>query len=122
MTHLEIRFTIDDEAAADAIISALLIERLVACGQRIGPIRSRYWWSGSIEQSEEWLVLLKTRSELTHRVIDTIVERHPYETPEVLAVPIVAGHADYLDWIDDVTVEAGDATAGAGDATGGSVS
>jgi periplasmic divalent cation tolerance protein len=112
MTHLEVRFTIDDEAAADAIISALLAEKLVACGQRIGPIRSRYWWSGSIEQSEEWLVLLKTRSELSDRVIDTIVERHPYETPEVVAVPIVAGHADYLDWIDDVTGDAGDATKG----------
>lgn len=103
MTHVEIRFTIDDEAGADAIIGALLAERLVACGQRVGPIMSRYWWSGTIDQSEEWLVLVKTRSALTDRVVETIVEHHPYETPEVVAVPIVAGYAGYLDWIDDVT-------------------
>jgi periplasmic divalent cation tolerance protein len=113
MTHVEIRFTIDDEAGADAIVRALLAERLVACGQRMGPILSRYWWSGSVEQSEEWLVVVKTRSELTDRVVDTIVEHHPYETPEVVAVSIVAGYAGYLDWIDDVTGEIGDGPGGA---------
>ncbi|MGH9078497.1 MAG: divalent-cation tolerance protein CutA [Acidimicrobiales bacterium] len=104
---MEIRFTIDDKAAADTIVGALLAERLVACGQRIGPIISRYRWAGSIEEAEEWLVLLKTRSELIDRVIDVIVEHHPYETPEVVALPIVAGYAAYLDWIDDVTGEVG---------------
>jgi periplasmic divalent cation tolerance protein len=102
-THVEIRFTVDDEARADEITGALLTERLVACGQRIGPIRSRYWWSGALERSDEWLVLLKTRSDLTDRVIDKIVVQHPYETPEIVALPLVAGLADYLGWIDRVT-------------------
>jgi periplasmic divalent cation tolerance protein len=105
MTYVELRFTIDDETAADAIVGALLADHLVACGQRIGPITSRYWWSGAIEQSDEWMVLLKTRSTLADRVIERIVEQHPYDTPEVIVVPIVAGHTAYLDWIGDVTAE-----------------
>ncbi len=103
MTHVEIRFTVDDPRRADAIVGSLLAERVIACGQRVGPVVSRYWWSGSIEKTDEWLVLLKTRSELGPRVIEMIVERHPYDTPEVISLPIVGGHADYLDWIDDVT-------------------
>ncbi len=110
VTHVEIRFTVDDPARADAIVGSLLAERIIACGQRVGPIVSRYWWSGSIERTDEWLVLLKTRSELATRVIDMIVERHPYDTPEVVALPIVAGHAGYLEWIDDVTVVSDGAT------------
>ncbi len=106
MTHAEIRFTVDDPERADAIVGWLLDERMVACGQRMGPMVSRYWWSGTIERSDEWLVLLKTRSALVSRVIDMIVERHPYDTPEVVAVPIVSGHDGYLDWIDDVTRDA----------------
>ena len=46
---------------ADAIVGSLLARHLVACGQRTGPVTSRYWWNGSLEQAEEWLVLLKTR-------------------------------------------------------------
>ena len=107
MTHAEIRFTVDDPDRADTIVGSLLAERVIACGQRIGPVLSRYWWSGRIERSDEWLVLVKTRSELVSRVIDMIVERHPYDTPEVIAVPIVAAHGGYLDWIDHVTVGPG---------------
>ena len=115
VTHVEIRFSIDDKTRADQIIGALLARRLVACGQRIGPMTSRYWWSGKLEQSEEWLILLKTRSELTERVSDVITAHHPYETPEIVALPIVAGLAPYLDWIDTVT----GGTAGADEAAKG---
>ncbi len=103
MTYVEIRFTIDDPGAAMRIVDSLLAEHLVACGQRVGPILSRYRWAGAVEESEEWLVLLKTRADLADRVIEVVVGRHPYQTPEVVAVPVVAGHAGYLRWIDDVT-------------------
>jgi periplasmic divalent cation tolerance protein len=117
-THVEIRFTVDDEARADEITGVLLAERLVACGQRIGPIRSRYWWSGTLERSDEWLVLLKTRSDLTDRVINRIVAQHPYETPEVVALPLVAGLAEYLGWIDRVTRDRAEGTGEDGAVTG----
>lgn len=105
--HVEIRFTIDDAERADTIAGTLLAAHVVACAQRIGPIRSRYWWSGALQQSDEWLVLLKTRSELTGRVIETVRAHHPYDTPEILAVPVVAGLSGYLGWIDRVTAEGG---------------
>jgi periplasmic divalent cation tolerance protein len=103
MAYVQIQFAIDDVQTADAIVESLLAGHLVACGQRLGPMVSRYWWQGSIEQAEEWLVVLKTRSELASRVIDAIVDRHPYETPEVVALPIVQGSAAYLGWVQEVT-------------------
>lgn len=103
MGQVQVQFAIDDPERADAIVESLLARRLVACGQRLGPVTSRYWWNGSLEQAAEWLVLLKTRSELTSRVIESIVADHPYEVPEVVAVDIDQGSAGYLDWIVAVT-------------------
>jgi periplasmic divalent cation tolerance protein len=100
---VQIQFTIDDPDRADEIVGSLLAQRLVACGQRTGPVVSRYWWKDSLERAEEWLILLKTRAELTDRVTEAIVEAHPYETPEVIAVAITQGSPGYLDWIGEVT-------------------
>jgi periplasmic divalent cation tolerance protein len=107
VAHVQIQFTIDDPDRADRIIEQLLSDRVVACGQRAGPVVSRYWWRGSVERAEEWLVLLKTRSELGAEVIDAVVEAHPYETPEVVALGLVAGAPGYLAWIDQVTAATG---------------
>jgi periplasmic divalent cation tolerance protein len=65
---------------------------------------SRYWWKGSIEQSEEWLVLLKTRLELGPKVTKAVVGLHPYETPEVISLEISSGSAHYLDWVTDSVI------------------
>jgi periplasmic divalent cation tolerance protein len=101
--HVQVEFTIDDRAVGDAILDSLLADGMVACGQTVGPVVSRYWWDGSLEESEEWMVLLKTRTELSARVIDAIVAQHPYDTPEVVVLPIVDGARGYLEWIDEVT-------------------
>ncbi len=103
MGHVQVQFAIDDPVRADAMVESLLDSRLVACGQRTGPVRSRYRWQGSLEEAEEWLVLLKTRTELTDRVIELVVDQHPYETPEVIVVPVVGGARGYLEWIDRCT-------------------
>jgi periplasmic divalent cation tolerance protein len=107
MDHVQIQFSIDDPAAAEGIVAALLAERLVACGQTVGPVVSRYWWQGTVQQSEEWLVLLKTRADLGAAVIDAVVALHPYETPEVVVLPVSAGAPGYLRWIDEVTAADG---------------
>ncbi len=106
MPHVQIQFAIDDPVRADQIIEHLLVDRVVACGQRAGPVVSRYWWDGSLERAEEWLVLLKTRAELSPAVIAAVTAAHPYDTPEVVAVDLT-GAAGYLAWIDRVTVPAG---------------
>jgi periplasmic divalent cation tolerance protein len=103
VNYVQIQFAIDDPVRADAIIESLVAESLVACGQRMGPVTSCYRWKGTLERSSEWLVLLKTRAELEAQVIDGVVSRHPYETPEAISLPIGAGALAYLSWIDDVT-------------------
>ena len=105
MDCVQVQFAINDGEKADEIVAFLLVGHLVACGQRIGPMVSRYWWEGSLEQAEEWLVLLKTRAELAARVTDAIVGAHPYQTPEVITLAIVEGSPRYLEWIADATAE-----------------
>ena len=103
MSYVQVQFAIDDPEIADSIVESLLSDHLVACGQRSAPMISRYWWKGRLEHAEEWLVLLKTRSELAPQVVDAIRSRHPYETPEVVVLELVGGAPDYFEWIDDVT-------------------
>jgi periplasmic divalent cation tolerance protein len=107
MSHVQIQFTIDDPVRADGIIEQLLAARLAACGQRLGPVISRYWWEGALERAEEWLVLVKTRGDLAELAMDAVVAAHPYATPEVVVLALAAGSPGYLSWIDSVTVRAG---------------
>ena len=99
MECVQVHFTIGDPDGADRIVSELLADRLIACGQRVGPVMSRYSWHGAVESSEEWIVLLKTTAARADLVVDAIVAAHPYEEPEVLVTPIVGGSHSYLEWI-----------------------
>jgi periplasmic divalent cation tolerance protein len=74
-------------------------ERLAACVQVVGPIHSVYRWQGALENATEWLLLVKTTSERFGALRDAVVARHPYDVPEVVAVPIEAGLPEYLGWI-----------------------
>ena len=103
MSYVQVQFAIDDSSIADGIIESLLQDHLVACGQRTGQVISRYWWRDSLEQADEWLVLLKTRAGLAPRVVDEVARQHPYETPEVIVLSIADGLPGYLEWIDTVT-------------------
>lgn len=87
---------------ADVIAGALLADRLAACVQII-PIRSRYLWKGQVERAEEQLLLIKTREPLFETVRARIRELHSYETPEIVALPVVAGDAGYLAWLGEAT-------------------
>jgi periplasmic divalent cation tolerance protein len=101
--HVQVQFTIDDEAARDAIIHELLRRRLVACAQTVGPVTSRYWWQGEINEAREWIVVCKTRAARVDAVVETIRTAHPYEVPEVVVGEITGGLAAYLEWIDAET-------------------
>jgi periplasmic divalent cation tolerance protein len=81
-------------------MAELLIEgRLAACVQVIGPVTSTYRWQGKVEQGEEWLCVAKTLSGIYPRLEAAIRGAHAYETPEIVAVPIVAGSETYLSWL-----------------------
>jgi periplasmic divalent cation tolerance protein len=95
---IQVMTTTDSADVAAQISSALVEKRLAACVQVVGPISSTYRWKGTVETSREWLCLVKTREELYPQVESAIRDVHPYEVPEILAVPIVAGSPAYLDW------------------------
>jgi periplasmic divalent cation tolerance protein len=84
---------------AQRIARALVEQRLAACVQVAGPVRSTYRWQGQIETAEEFLCIIK--SERTHypALEKAIRELHSYEVPEILAMPIAEGSAAYLDWL-----------------------
>jgi periplasmic divalent cation tolerance protein len=91
--------TIDSAEAAAAIAQALVEQRLAACVQVAGPITSTYWWQGEIQTAQEWYCVAKTRADHFPQIEQAIRALHPYDVPEILATPILAGHAPYLDWL-----------------------
>ncbi|WP_033220592.1 divalent-cation tolerance protein CutA [Kitasatospora phosalacinea] len=95
---LVVTTTHDDEARARELAAAAVRERLAACAQ-VYPVRSVYRWDGEVRDGAEWRVDLKTRAALAERLTAFIGERHPYDVPEVIGVPVVTGSAAYLDWI-----------------------
>lgn len=88
-----------DLEAAQALARALLAGRLAACVNVGASVESMYHWRGEIETAREVPVAIKTRALLYPRVEALILAAHPYELPEVVAVPITHGLAPYLDWI-----------------------
>lgn len=84
---------------AERIGSAVVEARLAACVNILPGIRSIYRWKGDIEHAEETLALMKTTQQSFSALRDRIKELHPYETPEIIAAPIIEGLAEYLAWV-----------------------
>ena len=94
-----------DHASALALARALVEERLAACVSVGTPVDSLYHWRGQFETAREVPVAIKTRAGRYAAVEAAIVARHPYELPEVLAVPMVHGLERYVDWIGAETAD-----------------
>ncbi len=103
--HIQVLTTTGSKADAQAIADALVAQRLAACVQVVGPITSTYRWQGKVETAEEWLCIAKSRGDLYQAVERAIRAVHPYEEPEILAVPVTAGSASYLRWLDENLAE-----------------
>ncbi|HLH75708.1 MAG TPA: divalent-cation tolerance protein CutA [Candidatus Binataceae bacterium] len=95
--------TVPDQADAAAIGHALVEERLAACVNLIGPIRSIYRWEGTVADEGEFLLLIKTRPELYTALETRVRALHSYQVAEVIAVPIERGSAPYLQWLAQAT-------------------
>jgi len=114
MGCVQVQTTASSEDEADRLATALLEARLAACVQVVGPVRSRYWWQGSLQSATEWLCLAKTTQDRVYEVTAVLQASHSYDTPEVIVVPIVGGGEDYLQWITDtVDDDRGDGKVGA---------
>jgi periplasmic divalent cation tolerance protein len=94
---------VPDRAVAADLARVLLEQRLAACVNIGAPIESIYHWRGRIETGEEIPVVIKTRSVLYSEVEAAVRKIHPYDTPEIIAIPVVDGDARYLAWIADET-------------------
>jgi periplasmic divalent cation tolerance protein len=97
--YLQVVTTTETKEDAEKIAGALVEARLVACAQIFGPMKSIYWWKGRIETAEEWLCMVKTAQRIYDDVERRIKAMHPYETPEIVALPLVRGSDDYLQWL-----------------------
>jgi periplasmic divalent cation tolerance protein len=96
---LQVLTTTATRADAERIARALVERRLAGCVQVLGPIHSTYWWEGAVETAEEYLCLAKSSRESYPALEAAIQELHPYDVPEILAIPVAAGSPAYLSWL-----------------------
>lgn len=97
--------TLSDAAVAEALVRRLVEARLVACGTVLPGATSIYRWREGITTDAEVLVLLKTVRSRWDALAAEVIRHHPYEVPELLALPAAAGLDRYLDWLDTATSE-----------------
>ena len=99
-----VMITTPDDETAVKIAEELLAEGRIACASMLAPVRSLYTWQGALQREQEVLIVAKTRRALfDDRFIERVKSLHPYEVPEIVALPILAGSPEYLGWIREVT-------------------
>ena len=91
--------TCPDEACAQAIATALVQERLATCVNRIGGVRSTYFWDARLQDEAEILLIIKTTAGRLDELRERLSALHPYEVPELLAIEVAGGNERYLDWV-----------------------
>jgi periplasmic divalent cation tolerance protein len=101
--HVVVFITTETLGQSRDIADALLANKLAACVNIVPDVQSKFRWQGKIDSANESLLIVKTREALLDKVIDSVKSRHSYTVPEIIAMPIVGGNKDYLDWIDETT-------------------
>ncbi|WKE65030.1 divalent-cation tolerance protein CutA [Gallaecimonas kandeliae] len=95
--------TCPDEGSAEALAKTLLEARLAACVNLLPGMRSLYLWQGELCDEPEVQLVIKTQAKHFDALVQLLRAHHPYDTPEILALPVVAGAPDYLAWLKEVT-------------------
>jgi periplasmic divalent cation tolerance protein len=101
--HLQVVTTVASKNEGEQLAADLVDRGLAGCVQVLGPITSVYRWKGKTEHAQEWMCVIKTHENRYQAVEEAITAAHPYDTPEIIATPIVAGSAAYLKWLDEAT-------------------
>ncbi|MBU1863610.1 MAG: divalent-cation tolerance protein CutA [Candidatus Omnitrophica bacterium] len=101
MDYIIILTTFPNKDEASKVAQCLLEARAVACANIIDTISSRFWWQGKIDNASETLLIAKTEKTYFSRVESIIKKHHSYDVPEIIALPILDGSKDYLDWISE---------------------
>lgn len=100
---LAVLTTTDSAEKAAELARGAVVERVAACAQISGPVTSVYRWRGEIETAAEWRIQFKTTAVRYPALEAYLRAAHSYETPEIIATPVVAGGADYLRWVAEET-------------------
>ena len=102
--YVVVLITVPNQEIGEKIAHHLLDHNLAACVNFISQVRSLYLWQSSIQDDQEVLLLVKTRASLFDtQLVPAVKALHPYQVPEIIALPILMGSRSYLDWISDVT-------------------
>jgi len=106
-TFVIVLVTAPNLAVARKLARAALKEKLIACANLVPRVESHYWWQGKLESSQEVLLICKSRKPRLTQLEALLTKLHPYDTPEIIALPLAAGTARYLDWWRSETHSAG---------------
>ncbi|MFC1979516.1 divalent-cation tolerance protein CutA [Chloroflexota bacterium] len=99
-THIVLFITTATTEEAQQISRALLNKKKVACVNIVPGVSSHFWWQDKLDSAQESLLVVKTKASQLNEIIRLVRELHSYDVPEIIALPIVGGNQDYLEWID----------------------
>jgi len=97
--YIQVVTTVEHKVDAEKIAINLVEKRLAACVQVLGPLTSYFQWQGKLDTAQEHLCIIKSRNDLFPKLEEAIKKIHPYEVPEILAMPITKGGKEYLNWL-----------------------
>jgi len=84
---------------ARRIADVLLSERKAACVNIVPRVSSFFWWQGKVDSAQESLLIVKTKASVLNQIVSLVKEHHSYDVPEIIALPIIGGNRDYLEWL-----------------------
>jgi periplasmic divalent cation tolerance protein len=99
ITEVVIFITVGTDEEAKKIANILLSQRKVACVNILPRVSSCFWWHDKLDSAQESLLIIKTKASLLGEIVGLVKEIHSYDIPEIIAMPIVGGNQDYLEWI-----------------------
>ena len=99
--HIVVFVTAKNVKEANKIADKLVEDKLIACANIVKGVKSIFWWEGTADRADEVLLILKSRKSCFARIVKAVKLLHSYKVPEVIALPIVDGNKDYLDWIEE---------------------
>lgn len=99
--NIVIFITTASDEEARSLAKLLLDQRKVACVNIIPDVDSLFWWQGKVDSAQESLLIVKTRSSLLPEIVNLVKQAHSYGVPEIIALPVIGGNEDYLNWIDN---------------------
>jgi len=91
--------TTGSEEEAHRIADLLLSQRKAACVNIVPSIASLFWWQDKLDSAQESLLIVKTKASVLNEIVSLVKELHSYDIPEIIALPVIGGNQDYLEWI-----------------------